>query len=126
MSKLCVLVKWSPHNFHHLFCIFHTRPSSIILGKREQGVGQGIEGSRVLPLAQTRNKGLSLHRWVREPKAKRITRPIHTPPRVWPQEKALTLKHEENDLAGFHPLLGGWPLMTDDGGPVVIQWCGRK
>lgn len=58
VSKLCVLVKWSPHNFHHLFCIFHTRPSSIILGNKRAGSGpRAQKAARFFPWPNLGTRG---------------------------------------------------------------------
>lgn len=106
MSKLCVLGKWSPRYFHSFFRIFHTRLLSVVLGKSKEGSGHRAEkAAGFFPWPNLGTRGFTYVRWVRKPKANRITRAINTLPRVWPQEKGLTLKHKENGLAGFCPSL---------------------
>lgn len=63
---------------------------------------------------------------VRKPKANRITRASNSLSRVWPQEKGFALKHKENGLAAFCPSLGAQPQSTEDWGPVVVKWHGRR
>lgn len=127
MPKLCVLGKWSPRYFHGFSRIFHTRPFSLVPGKSREGSGHRAEkAAGFFPWPNLGTRAFTYVGWVRKPKANRITRAINTPPRVWPQEKGFTLKHKENGLAGFCPSLGDQSLSTENWGPAVVKWFGRR
>lgn len=127
MSKLCVLCTWSPHRFHCLFHTFQIRPFCVVLGKSREGSGHRAEkAAGFFPRSCLGTRGFTYAGWVRKPKANRITRAMNTPPRVWTQKEGFTLKHKENGQAGFCPSLGDQPLSTEDRGPMVVKWYGRR
>lgn len=99
----------------------------MVLGKRREGSGHRAEkAAGFFPWPNLGTRGFTYVGWVRKPKANRITRAINAPSRVWPQEKGFTLKHQENGLTGFCLSLGVQPPSTDDWGPVVVKWYGRR